>query len=417
MLSLEAWDGVWRRNQHLAARLVQDGLVGSLVFATPPAGGLTVRARPESPYPESRSSRRRSCCRGGTAVPGARPVAAPSARRRRCVVGQRSGRRCRGAAIGVLADDVTDDWREMVQAPADRRRLVAAEDALAGVARTVVCSEVLAQRWMTRYGVEAIVIQNGVDVAAIGAATPRRLAGSPPHAVYVGTVHTNRIDVDLVAELADRFPGTVHLVGPDYLDAGARGRLRARGVLLDGPAPASEVPSWLVSADVLICPHVVDGFTLSLDAIKSHEYLATDRPVVATPSSGFQSLVHRGWRSSTEPNSLERWALRSRVALTNGTSRRIGQPEQANSPPCCCGSWGVRELGWTAPSRRDGRIDSGHRIGESRVELRHTQRFGRSQGFPPTGSGLAVPLGHGRMIWVDLVRGVVILVVCFDHAV
>jgi glycosyltransferase involved in cell wall biosynthesis len=204
------------------------------------------------------------------------------------------------AGVGALRSgvpavyDVTDDWREMVQAPADRRRLVAAEDALAGVARTVVCSEVLAQRWMTRYGVEAIVIQNGVDVAAIGAATPRRLAGSPPHAVYVGTVHTNRIDVDLVAELADRFPGTVHLVGPDYLDAGARGRLRARGVLLDGPAPASEVPSWLVSADVLICPHVVDGFTLSLDAIKSHEYLATDRPVVATPSSGFQSLSAPG---------------------------------------------------------------------------------------------------------------------------
>ena len=46
--------------------------------------------------------------------------------------------------------------------------------------------------------------------------------------------------------------------------------------------------------DVLVCPHLVNDFTLSLDAIKAHEYLATDRPVVATPSSGFQSLQAEG---------------------------------------------------------------------------------------------------------------------------
>jgi glycosyltransferase involved in cell wall biosynthesis len=69
-----------------------------------------------------------------------------------------------------------------------------------------------------------------------------------------------------------------------------RDRLVARGVVLHGPVPAAQVPSWLVAADVLICPHRVDDFTLSLDAIKAHEYLATDRPVVATPSCGFQEL-------------------------------------------------------------------------------------------------------------------------------
>ena len=48
--------------------------------------------------------------------------------------------------------------------------------------------------------------------------------------------------------------------------------------------------------DVLVCPHLVNAFTLSLDAIKAHEYLATDRPVVATPSSGFQLLQAPGLR-------------------------------------------------------------------------------------------------------------------------
>jgi hypothetical protein len=54
------------------------------------------------------------------------------------------------------------------------------------------------------------------------------------------------------------------------------------------------VPSWLVAADVLICPHVVDDFTMSLDAIKAHEYLATDEPIVATATSGFQSIAAPG---------------------------------------------------------------------------------------------------------------------------
>lgn len=42
--------------------------------------------------------------------------------------------------------------------------------------------------------------------------------------------------------------------------------------------------------DVLISPRRVTNFTLSLDAIKSYEYLATGKPVVATPTSGFQLL-------------------------------------------------------------------------------------------------------------------------------
>jgi glycosyltransferase involved in cell wall biosynthesis len=188
--------------------------------------------------------------------------------------------------------DVTDDWRSMPQSAAQREQIVAAEDALAGAARTVVCSEELATRWRKRYGVEAAVVQNGVDVAAVGSAAPRALAGCAPHLVYVGTLHATRIDVELVQALTNM--GTVHLVGPDHLEPDARQLLVTAGVRLHGAVPAQQVPSWLVSADVLVCPHVVDDFTLSLDAIKAHEYLATNRPIVATPASGFQSISAPG---------------------------------------------------------------------------------------------------------------------------
>ena len=295
-MSLEPWDEVWRRNQHLAARLVTSGAVASLVFVTPPAGGLALRARRYSP------------------LPGVEVVTPPLVIPRRYgghrVLGAWSRRALSDVdvlwindpVVGVAAlrpgrpavYDVTDDWRSMAQVPRQRRRLVAAENALSKRAATVVCSGVLAERWLQRYGVSATMIQNGVDVAGIRAAERRPLPGPGPHAVYVGTLHANRIDVDLVADLAGKFPGTVHLVGPNHLSLVDQDKLQSSGVLLHGPVRASLVPDWMVSADVLICPHVVDAFTLSLDAIKSHEYLATDRPIVATPSSGFQSRTEWG---------------------------------------------------------------------------------------------------------------------------
>jgi glycosyltransferase involved in cell wall biosynthesis len=291
-LSLEGWDDVWRRNQHFAARLVRSGAARSVRFIGPPKGGFVLRAKRSAP------------------VPGIEAVTPP------LVVPRRAGghrvlaawlRRNIAdadllwindpvAGAGVLAAglaaiyDVTDDWRSMPQPRIDRNRTVAAEDVLARSVPTVVCSEVLAQRWRERYGVEASVVRNGVDTAALRDAQPMDLPGAGPHAVYVGTVHANRIDVSLVETLAASWPGTVHLVGPQGLDAVATRQLADRGVRMSGPVLSDAVARWLVSADVLICPHLVDEFTLSLDAIKSHEYLATDRPVVATPSSGFQTL-------------------------------------------------------------------------------------------------------------------------------
>ena len=90
----------------------------------------------------------------------------------------------------------------------------------------------------------------------------------------------------------DEAAATIHLVGPDHLDEASRRSLERREESsFTGAVPYTDVPRWMGAADVLICPHRVDEFTLSLDAIKSFEYLASGRPVVATPTSGFQSLV------------------------------------------------------------------------------------------------------------------------------
>lgn len=294
LLSLEPWDNIWRRNQHFASRLVASGAVRELRFIAPPSPGFARRSLRDTPLP-----------RIEVITP---PLFVP----------RRFGgfgplrvwlrRECRDADVLWINDpvagaaayhpgqaalyDVTDDWRSAGLNDADHRRVVRAEDFLAPRATTVVCSDVLATRWKQRYDVDAQVVKNGVDVEAIRSAAPRALAGPGPHAVYVGTVHPNRVDFELVGELAAAWPGTVHLVGPATF--GPIEREQIGTARTEGAVPATEVPSWLAAADVLICPHVVNDFTLSLDAIKSYEYLATPKPVIATPSGGFQCLSEPG---------------------------------------------------------------------------------------------------------------------------
>ena len=193
--------------------------------------------------------------------------------------------------------DVTDDWRTARLSNRDRARVVAAEDTLARTVRTVVCSEVLRDRWVDRYGVTPAVIHNGVDTQAHAQATAHTLDGSAPHLMYVGTLHEDRLEIDLLIELAERGRGVVHLVGPDHLGLSARRQLEStKGIRFHGAVPYDQVPGLMASADVLICPHRVTEFTMSLDAIKSFEYLASGRPVVATPTSGFQAMVEPGLR-------------------------------------------------------------------------------------------------------------------------
>ena len=297
LVSLEPWDDVWRRNQHLSAALVRGGRVRRLDVVEPPT------LRPD------RGPRREP-------LPAVRVVAPRLLLPKRAGGLRELGTRLRlgalqGAdalwvndpALGVhclrrgqrVVYDVTDDWRTYDFPPRVLRRVVAAEDVLARRARTVVCSEVLRERWRERYGVEAAVVHNGIDAAAWRTAAPRPYAGPGPHVGYVGTQQPERLDLDLLLRVADDSRvGRVHLVGPDALGDVARARLRrSPKVVLHGPVPAPDVPAWTRGLDVLLSPHRVTPFTLSLDAIKSYEYLASGRPVVATATSGFQLLGGR----------------------------------------------------------------------------------------------------------------------------
>ena len=151
-----------------------------------------------------------------------------------------------------------------------------------------MCSPALAA---SRGGVRPVrLIPNAVDVARYRRPAPRP-ADLPAHAaVYAGTAHEDRLDIALLARTARQLQGqgTVVLLGPDALAASSRADLVAAGVVLLGPRPHLQVPAYLQHAAALIVPHVVDGFTDSLDPIKLYEYRAVGRPIVSTPVAGFR---------------------------------------------------------------------------------------------------------------------------------
>jgi glycosyltransferase involved in cell wall biosynthesis len=188
--------------------------------------------------------------------------------------------------------DITDDWLLTPLAPRQRGRLMANEESLMETSgAVVVCSPDLAR---TRGSVRPVeLIPNGVDVDLFRSARPRPVdLPAAPVALYVGTLHTWRIDVPLILDLARSRPDVhVVLVGPNDLPGEITDQLEAVPTIrILGARPYDQVPAYLQHADIVIIPHLVSPFTESLDPIKAYECLAAGRPTVATPVAGFREL-------------------------------------------------------------------------------------------------------------------------------
>ena len=363
--SLEAWDTVWRRNQHLVSRLLRDDPSLRVLFVEPPADpshAVRRRARPH----------RGAGLRVGPALDGVEPG------RLHLYQGTKAlPRRVDPGADARLADqvvravdtlgfndpllwvndpsaatllartgwralyDVTDDWLHAGHTGREHERLVADEALLLrDAAHVVVCSPaLLAAKSAGRDGRPLSLVPNAVDVDAYRTPGPRP-ADLPdgPVALYVGTVHRDRVDLDLCARTARALAGqaSVVLVGPAPLEPADRRGLEEAGVRLLGPRDATHVPAYLTHADVLLVPHVVTPFTDSLDPIKLYEYRAADRPVVSTRVAGF--------RDSDDPRVIladpedfpETVAAAVKSPRPAGRSREMATPETP--------SWAVRTV-------------------------------------------------------------------------
>lgn len=191
--------------------------------------------------------------------------------------------------------DITDDWLVADRPRAELDRLRGQEAQLMAQCRqVVVCSPALRETKSRER--EVVLVPNAVDLDAYRTLRPRPSdLPAGPVAVYLGTVHRDRVDVELCVDTATRLAdghagaraASLVLVGPAPLPPEDLAQLRAAGVHVLGPRPSSQVTAYLQHADVLVVPHVLTPFTASLDPIKAYEYRAAGRQVVATRVPGF----------------------------------------------------------------------------------------------------------------------------------
>jgi len=197
--------------------------------------------------------------------------------------------------IGVIYD-ITDDWTALTQSRRLRELIIRQDSELCRRADvTIVCSNRLHElkRSICR---QLYLIPNGVDIehyrlAFDGGELPIAAeAWERPVLGYTGTIHPDRVDVDLVEAIAkDMTSGTIVLIGPNHLRHEHRERLQTlRRVVITGAVPYQVLPQYMRAFDVCITPHVRTQFTESLNPIKLWEYLATGKPIVATDVAGFR---------------------------------------------------------------------------------------------------------------------------------
>jgi len=328
----EDWDDVWRRNQHLLAGLARAGRTRRILFVEPPCD-LSHALRSGKLF--SAFSGQRNKLR--QALGGARPEreitglwlltpfkllpnSVPLLHR----VNQWWERLQVGAALRALGMrrpvlwtqnpeaahwlafpdrslsiyDATDDWSAM-HGPARWVELVRrGQEQLARNSDLVLaCSPYLNEKW-ARVNAKTHLLPNGVNVAHFERAgrlpLPPDVAALPrPVLGYIGTLHDERIDVDLVTGVAGARPDWQFLfIGPNLLSGASLARLKPlANVHLIGPRPYRDLPAYMGAFDVCILPHRVTLFTESLDPIKLYEYLASGLPIVSTSVGSVRDFV------------------------------------------------------------------------------------------------------------------------------
>ena len=195
--------------------------------------------------------------------------------------------------MGELAAlyDITDDWTQLTQS-APEQRLVARQDKemCRRADAVIVCSPRLYEL-KKQSARRLFLVPNGVEVEHYRGIAHRQLSSTrTPVFGYTGSIHADRVDTDLVLELARAFPdGRVLLIGPNMLPEQTTRKLQAQPNLeLRGAVAYAQIPRAMSEFDVCVVPHVETSFTESLNPIKLWEYLAAGKPIVSTDVAGFR---------------------------------------------------------------------------------------------------------------------------------
>lgn len=144
-----------------------------------------------------------------------------------------------------------------------------------------------------KYSSSAYHLPNAADISMFKTSREQSLPRpyelndiAAPIVIYTGNID-HRVDFDLLNELVKRNP-TINfvLVGPVSIDEIELKTLRdSPNVLFTGKKDITELPAFLKYSQCTVIPFKCNALTKSIYPLKINEYLATGKPVVATPFS------------------------------------------------------------------------------------------------------------------------------------
>ncbi len=174
-----------------------------------------------------------------------------------------------------LVYDCTDDWLAVrgipKHLPADERWLLEQAEL------TLVPSRVLQER-KSPQARRCVRLPHGAFVERFSCAPRPPPAADQLTLLYYGHLHRQHLDFALLEGIARARPGwRIMLVGPVV----TRHRWPAN-VTLAGQQPHENLRSFIVGADVLLLPYVLNDYTRAVMPAKTYECLATGRPILAT---------------------------------------------------------------------------------------------------------------------------------------
>lgn len=166
------------------------------------------------------------------------------------------------------------------------------DDVLRNADLLVASARRLEEEIANRVGRPVVCLPNAVDATRFDPrSTPLPLRCGQPTVIYIGALWGAWVDLDLIAHLARALPeAAIHLVGP----AGGRVLPSAPNIHIHGPRPWKDIPGLLAAADVAIIPFEPSRLSDAVSPLKVFEYLAMQRPVVATRMpelEGFPGVV------------------------------------------------------------------------------------------------------------------------------
>ncbi len=323
-VSLEPWDEIWRRNQFVCDGLLRKSTNTKILFVQPPFdNSYALRARKLN-----KMRRTPTLVDGGYGgrlkwftptkwLPNSLTVGRSWNEKHLLIQIKRALRDLNWTATHLwinqheaahLLDtktaprsiyDITDDWTKF-SGNQSQLALITEQDATLcqSCDHVIVCSQQLFDDKATLVDPEKLhLIPNGVHVDHYEAVADISMPVHPvaqkwkkPTFGYTGTIHGDRVDVNLIASVAKSYPSaTIAMVGPNLLEQAEQQPLDLFGnIVFTGAQPYADLPDIMRAFDVCMVPHLVTPFTESLNPIKLWEYLAAGKPIVSTNVAGFR---------------------------------------------------------------------------------------------------------------------------------